>query len=151
VPGVQVVEGTDPAREPSASPARSAGAAEVLDPAPGEVSLAHAAPVDRASLRFRMTLRQVLFTGMEDVVHFDKSFTKYQEHSDGTVTAHFADGTSVTGDVLVAADGANSAVRQQYLPHATVTDTRGSSRSAGGRLQMKKIDIATIERAYRGV
>jgi hypothetical protein len=62
-----------------------------------------------------MTLRQVLFTGMDDQVHFDKAFTHYQQHDDGTVTAHFA-------DVLVAADGANSAVRHQYLPHAEVTD-----------------------------
>lgn len=31
-------------------------------------------------------------------------------------------GTSATGDVLVAADGASSAVRQQYLPHARVND-----------------------------
>jgi 2-polyprenyl-6-methoxyphenol hydroxylase-like FAD-dependent oxidoreductase len=70
----------------------------------------------------RMTLRQVLFTGMDDIVHFDKTFTHYQQHDDGTVTAHFADGTSASGEVLVAADGANSAVRHQYLPHAEVTD-----------------------------
>src|SRR5262249_40811378 len=70
----------------------------------------------------RMTLRQVLFTGMEDVVQFDKTFTRYQQH-DGKVTAHFSDGTSATGDVLVAADGANSAVRRQYLPHATLKHT----------------------------
>ncbi|MEU6170481.1 NAD(P)/FAD-dependent oxidoreductase [Streptantibioticus parmotrematis] len=71
----------------------------------------------------RMTLRQVLLTGLEDVVHFDKTFTHYEQLPDGRVTAHFADGTSVTGDVLVAADGANSRVRQQYLPHATVLDS----------------------------
>jgi 2-polyprenyl-6-methoxyphenol hydroxylase-like FAD-dependent oxidoreductase len=70
----------------------------------------------------RMTLRQVLFTGMEDVVAFDKTFTHYQQHPDGTVEAFFADGTSATGDVLVGADGATSAVRRQYLPHARVTD-----------------------------
>jgi 2-polyprenyl-6-methoxyphenol hydroxylase-like FAD-dependent oxidoreductase len=69
-----------------------------------------------------MTLRQVLFTGMDDVVRFDKVFTHYQQHDDGAVTAHFADGSSATGEVLVAADGANSAVRRQYLPHAEVTD-----------------------------
>jgi 2-polyprenyl-6-methoxyphenol hydroxylase-like FAD-dependent oxidoreductase len=68
----------------------------------------------------RMTLRQVLFTEMDDVVEFDKVFTHYQQHDDGTVEAFFADGSSATGDVLVAADGANSAVRRQYLPHATV-------------------------------
>jgi 2-polyprenyl-6-methoxyphenol hydroxylase-like FAD-dependent oxidoreductase len=79
-------------------------------------------PVDSERSVSRMTLRQVLFTGMDDLVHFDKAFTHYQQHPDGTVEAFFADGTSATGDVLVAADGANSAVRRQYLPHATVKD-----------------------------
>jgi 2-polyprenyl-6-methoxyphenol hydroxylase-like FAD-dependent oxidoreductase len=77
-------------------------------------------PVDSERSVSRMTLRQVLFTGMDDVVEFDKVFTGYQQHPDGSVEACFADGTSATGDVLVAADGANSAVRRQYLPHARV-------------------------------
>jgi 2-polyprenyl-6-methoxyphenol hydroxylase-like FAD-dependent oxidoreductase len=80
-------------------------------------------PVDSERSVSRMTLRQVLFTGMEDVVAFGKVFTHYQQHDDGTVTAHFADGSTATGDVLVAADGANSSVRRQYLPHAQVEDT----------------------------
>ncbi|GAA1072033.1 FAD-dependent monooxygenase [Kitasatospora nipponensis] len=66
----------------------------------------------------RQTLRQLLLTGLEDIVHFDKQFTHYEQHPDGTVTAHFADGTHATGDALIAADGAHSAVRAQYLPHA---------------------------------
>jgi 2-polyprenyl-6-methoxyphenol hydroxylase-like FAD-dependent oxidoreductase len=77
-------------------------------------------PVDSERSVSRMTLRQVLFTGMDDVVHFDKTFTHYRRHPDGTVSAHFADGTSAVGDVLVGADGAGSPVRRQYLPHATV-------------------------------
>ncbi|MGH3921265.1 MAG: FAD-dependent oxidoreductase [Pseudonocardiaceae bacterium] len=80
-------------------------------------------PIDSERSVSRMTLRQVLFTGMEDVVHFDKTFTHYAQRADGTITAFFADGTSATGDVLVAADGANSPVRRQYLPHARVIDT----------------------------
>ncbi|MCZ1010830.1 FAD-dependent oxidoreductase [Streptomyces lydicus] len=71
----------------------------------------------------RMTLRQVLLTGLEDLVHFDKVFTRYDNNPDGTVTAHFEDGTSTTGDVLIAADGTNSRVRRQYLPHARLKDT----------------------------
>ncbi|MEU7870841.1 NAD(P)/FAD-dependent oxidoreductase [Dactylosporangium sp. NPDC049140] len=70
----------------------------------------------------RMTLRQVLFTGMEDVLHFDKTFVRYQHEPDGRVTAHFADGTSDTGDVLVGADGVHSPVRRQRLPHARLED-----------------------------
>ncbi|GAA4935615.1 NAD(P)/FAD-dependent oxidoreductase [Actinomycetospora succinea] len=71
----------------------------------------------------RMTLRQVLFTGMEDVITFDRRFTHYEQHADGRVTAHFDDGSSDTGDLLVGADGAGSRVRRQHLPHATHTET----------------------------
>jgi 2-polyprenyl-6-methoxyphenol hydroxylase-like FAD-dependent oxidoreductase len=68
----------------------------------------------------RQTLRQLLLTGLEQQVHFNKEFTHYEQHDDGTVVAHFADGTSATGDVLVAADGTHSAVRAQYLPEAVL-------------------------------
>lgn len=80
-------------------------------------------PEDREHNVSRMTLRQVLFTGMEDVITFDRRFTHYSRHPDGRVTAHFDDGSSDTGDLLVGADGAGSPVRRQYLPHATHTET----------------------------
>ncbi|GAB2961379.1 NAD(P)/FAD-dependent oxidoreductase [Micromonospora polyrhachis] len=70
----------------------------------------------------RMTLRQVLLTGLDDVVHFDKTCTHYEQHDNDTVTAHFADGTSATGRLLVAADGTHSVIRRQYLPHARIND-----------------------------
>lgn len=79
-------------------------------------------PVDAEHAVSRMTLRQVLLHGMADVVHFDKTFTHFTRGRDGTVTAHFADGTSATADLLVGADGTHSAVRRQYLPHAEVRD-----------------------------
>ena len=81
------------------------------------------APENREHNVSRMTLRQVLFTGMEDVITFDRRFTHYSQHPDGRVTAHFDDGSSDTGDLLVGADGAGSPVRRQYLPHATHTET----------------------------
>lgn len=71
----------------------------------------------------RMTLRQVLLTGLEDVVQFDKKFARYETLEDGRVTAFFEDGSSATGDLLVAADGAGSRVRKQFLPHAELEDT----------------------------
>src|SRR3954452_22871135 len=70
----------------------------------------------------RMTLRQVLLTGLEDIVHFDKTFTHYEQRPDGTVAAHFEDGTSATGTVLVSAEGTGSRIRRQYLPQARLED-----------------------------
>lgn len=67
----------------------------------------------------RFTLRQILLHGQE--VSYGRRFTHHETDEDG-VTAHFADGTSVRGSLLVGADGINSAVRQQYLPHAEVVD-----------------------------
>lgn len=71
----------------------------------------------------RITLRHVLLDGLDDAVYPGKEFTRYEQAPDGRVTAFFADGTSATGDVLVGADGANSRVRQQYLPDAHRIDT----------------------------
>lgn len=71
----------------------------------------------------RITLRQILLSGLEDIVHFNKRFTHYQETPDGRVTAFFDDGTSATGDLLVAADGSKSRVREQLLPIAQTVDT----------------------------
>jgi 2-polyprenyl-6-methoxyphenol hydroxylase-like FAD-dependent oxidoreductase len=59
--------------------------------------------------------RQVLLTGLEDRVNFGKAFTHYERDEEGTVTAFFTDGGSAAGQVLVAADGARSVVRGQYL------------------------------------
>lgn len=70
----------------------------------------------------RITLRQVLLSGLDDV-HFGKTFVRYEECADGRVVAHFEDGTTAEGDMLVAADGGGSRVRKQYLPQAVRIDT----------------------------
>jgi 2-polyprenyl-6-methoxyphenol hydroxylase-like FAD-dependent oxidoreductase len=80
-------------------------------------------PVDSSKSVSRMSLRQVLLAGLGDAVSFDKTFTRCTVNPDRSVTAHFADGTTATGDLLVGADGSNSRVRQQYLPHAKRIDT----------------------------
>jgi len=79
----------------------------------------------------RLTLRQILLVGLDDAMHFGKEFNRYEQQKDGTVRAFFVDGTSATGDVLVAADGVGSRLREQFLPHAEVIDT--GVRWLGGR------------------
>jgi salicylate hydroxylase len=71
----------------------------------------------------RITLRQVLLSGLDDIVHFGKTFTHYEESASGRVISHFDDGTTAEGDVLVAADGGGSRVRRQFLPGAQRIDT----------------------------
>jgi len=71
----------------------------------------------------RITLRQVLLTGLDGIVHFDKTFTRYDETPDGSIVLNFADGSTATCDVLVGADGGNSRVRRQFLPDAQRIDT----------------------------
>jgi salicylate hydroxylase len=80
-------------------------------------------PVESPKSVSRMTLRQVLLTGLEDAVHFGKIFTHYEETPNGKVTAFFEDQTSACGDLLVAADGGNSRIRQQFLPEAWRIET----------------------------
>jgi len=87
-------------------------------------------PVESEKSISRMTLRQLLLTRLDDVVEFGKEFVRYEQHTalaDGTggqeVTAYFADGTTATGDLLVAADGSGSRVRRQYLPQAKTEET----------------------------
>lgn len=71
----------------------------------------------------RLTLRQILLAGLDDIVHFNKAFARYEQQEDGRVCASFTDGTRAIGDVLVAADGVGSRIRQQFLPHAEVLET----------------------------
>lgn len=87
----------------------------------GDERLNH--PIARHRSVSRNTLRMILLHGLEDAVHFNKRFVRYEEKHEGKVIAHFADGSTAEGDVLVAADGVNSLVRKQYLPHAEPVDT----------------------------
>ena len=65
----------------------------------------------------RTVLRDVLVRGVEDRVQYGKEFIHYEIEADG-VRAHFQDGTSVAGSLLVAGDGARSRARRQLLGDA---------------------------------
>jgi 2-polyprenyl-6-methoxyphenol hydroxylase-like FAD-dependent oxidoreductase len=86
----------------------------------------------------RKTLREILLAGLENAVHYDARLTHYTTSAHGGVTAHFADGRSADGDVLIGADGVNSAVRAQLMPEASVMD-------AGLRLVYGKVPLADVD------
>ncbi|HEU5375097.1 MAG TPA: NAD(P)/FAD-dependent oxidoreductase [Ktedonobacteraceae bacterium] len=83
----------------------------------------------------RLTLREILLADLEEVISFGKAFQQYQ-FTDGKVQASFADGTVATGDVLVAADGVHSRIRQQLLPQATLVDT--GTRCIYGKVELSE-------------
>lgn len=72
----------------------------------------------------RTELRDVLLDGLLGdangngaVAQWNKEFVRYETLPNGRMRVHFADGSQDEGDVLVGADGCNSRVRKQYLPH----------------------------------
>lgn len=83
----------------------------------------------------RVHLRRVLLAGLEDAVHFDRRFLRYEESSEGKLTVFFEDGSRVEADVLVAADGIHSRVRRQYLPGADPVET--GVVGIGGRIPLE--------------
>jgi 2-polyprenyl-6-methoxyphenol hydroxylase-like FAD-dependent oxidoreductase len=70
----------------------------------------------------RLTLRQILLAGMDDAIHFGRTAASFRYDGDG-VRLDFEEGGSVTVDLVVGADGINSAVRRQLLPGAGIIDT----------------------------
>ena len=76
----------------------------------------------------RITLRQVLLSGLEDHLTYAE-FDHYEEEGD-LIRIHLRDGGQVTAGVLVGADGAGSKVRAQLSPEAKHIDT-GIRRIAG--------------------
>jgi 2-polyprenyl-6-methoxyphenol hydroxylase-like FAD-dependent oxidoreductase len=62
----------------------------------------------------RITLRHALLAGLNTIVHFDRRLVRHEILPSREVAAHFANGDCAVGDVLVAADGVNSRVREQY-------------------------------------
>lgn len=78
----------------------------------------------------RSTLRRILFLGLDDIVHFGAKVTGYRSNPDSTVTALLEDGGTAGTDVLIAADGINSAVRAQRLPQVRVADLGARSIAA---------------------
>jgi len=70
----------------------------------------------------RQVFRHVLMGGLGRRVRLGRRLRSYEEDHDA-VRARFADGTEAVGSVLIGADGGNSAVRRQLLPHIGMEDS----------------------------
>ncbi|WP_433418470.1 FAD-dependent oxidoreductase [Microtetraspora malaysiensis] len=88
-------------------------------------------PVEAAHAVSRVALRAVLLDGVD--VRFGKEFVRY-EQLQGEVVAHFADGSTASGTLLVGADGSRSRVKRQLLPGAGQRDP--AAFGVGGKLPL---------------
>lgn len=74
----------------------------------------------------RTMFREVLLRRLEEVglISYGKALRNY-DITDSGVAAHFTDGTTASGTLIIGADGAHSVVRKQYLPDHKHEDTQG--------------------------
>ncbi|MCQ4044746.1 FAD-dependent oxidoreductase [Streptantibioticus rubrisoli] len=70
----------------------------------------------------RSTMRKILYTGLEKRMRFGARVIGYRHNPGARVTVCLSNGENDEADVLVGANGINSAVRAQLLPHASVID-----------------------------
>jgi len=70
----------------------------------------------------RLTLREILLSGLDGVVHYGAEVTGAEADGEEALL-RFADGSSVRGDVVVGADGVGSSVRRELLPGHGPQDT----------------------------
>jgi len=132
----------------AAAPADYAVLSEQFDELPRDIIDPELENGERDKSVSRITLRQVLLSGLGDALHYEKTFDHYVERDDGRVVAYFTDGSTAVGDVLVGADGANSRIRRQLVPHARWVDT-GARRLAGKIELTDAIKRAVPELFYR--
>jgi salicylate hydroxylase len=69
----------------------------------------------------RHTLRQILLADLGSSVHFGHAAIDAAQGPD-SVRVFFANGAESTGDLLVAAEGIRSPLREEFLPHAEILD-----------------------------
>ena len=99
----------------------------------------------------RIVLHRLLTTGLEDVIHYGHRFDRVEQLKSGQVRVHFTNGASTEGDILVAADGVNSAIRKQLLPESFGPGKSGIAGIAGKVFLDTKEILDDIPQLKRGI
>lgn len=107
-----------------------------------ELSCKSAHEVERSGVG-RLDLWDTLLDGLGNetsgIIHWGRTFVRYEKLEDGRVRAHFSDNTHEDGHLLVGADGPKSVVRQQLLPGLERLDLGVSAIAGRYTLDEKKI------------
>ena len=94
----------------------------------------------------RRTLRAILLSGLDDIVHHGREVTGVEVTPDA-VALRFADGSRAEGDVLVAADGVGSAVRRAVMPGVRIVPAPVGALGLFGRSPMPEATAAELPAA----
>lgn len=117
----------------------------------GDARVGDAEPARAPTAVDRLTLRQILLSRLDDTVHFGCRVVAVDDRAH-EVRVHFADGRTATGDVLVAADGIGSAIREHLLPQVEVLDT--GVRAITGKTPLRNVREyfpARLHNSFTGV
>jgi 2-polyprenyl-6-methoxyphenol hydroxylase-like FAD-dependent oxidoreductase len=93
----------------------------------------------------RIVFHRILTLGIEDITHYDHRFERVEQMETGRLRVHFSNGTTVEGDLVVAADGLHSAVRKQFLPEELSPRHIGVDAIGGKIFLEEKSDLGDLE------
>lgn len=99
----------------------------------------------------RIVLHRLLTTGLEDIIHYGHRFDRVEQLASSGVRLHFTNGTFAEGDILVAADGVNSAIRKQLLPDSMGPGKIGTGGIAGKVFVDTKELLDDVPQLKRGI
>ncbi|UQU62685.1 FAD-dependent monooxygenase [Couchioplanes caeruleus] len=95
----------------------------------------------------RLTLRSILMSGLDGRIHYGRSAVAVDSGGPAGLRLRFTEGESVPASVVVAADGAGSALRAQLMPDADPADTPMAG--VYGRSPLRRDGESVIPEALR--
>lgn len=98
----------------------------------------------------RIVLHRLLTTGLEDIIHYGHRYDRMETLESGKIRVYFKNGESTEGDILVAADGVNSAIRKQLMPKS-FEPTKFGIGGIVGKVFVDTLDAVNIDQIKQGI